>query len=247
MNTADISSVIALIIKANEKYIDNASHLQKDLSGIALRDDYILLKDLLQRYIHEAEKLQTGFQETLAKAIELEASWVRQELYSERWWQQKRRTLFEAFLQDPKKGLSHWLQTYAEALLAWELAICKKLVSESFPFPTQAVDVLALFRDGTKAIEDETYLQALDMLVYLTQSTLRTQSQPTLDEISQAILLVFMGRINLYKASYREVALNLFERAKELAPKDGLPYTALGSYYRAQQDSDRGCPGRKRY
>ncbi len=236
---SDMDSAIENVLAVTGKYTNQVMALQKNLSVVAKEEDHALLREVIQQYIQEAGKLQANLQEVLAKVVELEILQARREQYSEQWWQQKRQVVYKALQNDPQKGLSEWFQTYAEVLIAWELAICMKLISESFPFPRQAVDVLTLFRDGTQAIEAESYLQALEMLMYLTQVTSTRNSQLILDQTSRATLLVFIGRIYLYKASESEAALKLFERAKELVPNDGLPYAALGSYYQAQQDSSQ--------
>ncbi len=239
MSMNDMDRPIENVLAITGKYNDKAMALQKNLSMVAKEEDHAFLREVIQQYIQEAEKMQANLQEVLAKVVELEILQARREQYSEQWWQQKRQVVYKALQNDPQKGLSEWFQTYAEVLIAWELAICMKLISESFPFPRQAVDVLTLFRDGTQAIEAESYLQALEMLMYLTQVTSTRNSQLILDQTSRATLLVFIGRIYLYKASESEAALKLFERAKELVPNDGLPYAALGSYYQAQQDSSQ--------
>src|SRR2546430_2504628 len=164
MSTTDIDTMVEIATAATEKYTDKALALQKDLSAAAREDDYVQLSTVIEQYIQEAEKLQANLKGLLAKVVESGSSRARQERYSERWWQQERQALYEAFQLDVQEGLSQWLQVYAEALIEWELAICEKLVNESFSFPLQVVDVSKLFRNGTKAIVDENYTQALDML-----------------------------------------------------------------------------------
>jgi len=135
--------------------------------------------------------------------------------------------------------LSQWLQVYAGALIDWELGICERLVNESFPLPPQAVDISTLFRNGTKALVDKKYRRALDMLTYLIQATSEKLSQPILNELIRATLLVFIGRIYLYDILDEEVARGYFEQARDLAPQYGQPYAALGEYYQLKKDHNK--------
>jgi len=239
MSSTDIDTVIEITLAATGKYADKAQALQKELSAAAREDDYVLLSTVIEQYIQEVEKLHANLKGILAKVIELGSNKARQEPYSERWWQQKRRELYKVFEMDPQNGLSQWLRVCAGALIDWELGVCEKLVKESFPFPSKEFDVSNLFRNGTKAIIDEKYPQALDMLTYLVQAASEKLSHPILNEFTRATLLVFVGRIYLYKVFDVEVALSYFEQAKELASKDGRPYSALGEYYRLNSDRDK--------
>ena len=150
-------------------------------------------------------------------------------MYSKRWWQQERHAIYDNFGGDPQQGVKRWLQAFAGALIAWEIGTCKKLVNEPFPFPASFSPQLALFERGIQAIEDETYLPALEMLNYLVQSTH--------NNVDRAVLLIFMGRIYLYKALDYGKARELFERAEKLAPDDGLPFAAQGDYYLALRNT----------
>jgi len=239
-----VRNAINIMRDTTDKYSTRSLALQKELnvveeeiSAIVQKDNYVELKNILQRYVYEADKLQDGLREALTKVTELEAIQVQREQYSEKWWQEEARPKLHKAFENPEQGFHQWLQIYTRALIAWELATCKKLVSEPFHFPDQATTALTHLRRGIQAIEDENHFQALGMLDYLFQSTSSETSQPFLDEVSRAVLLVFEGRIYLYKASENQTTLKLFEQARKLAPNDGLPYAALGSYYQAQGDS----------
>lgn len=202
-------------------------------------DDYSTVIAVIQQSIQDVEKWKIILQEVLRQVEELEASQARQVQYSERWWQWKQKTLYETLQNDPLKGLYQWLRTYAKALIAWELGMCEKLANEPFPFPLQAVDVPTLFQKGTQAIIDEKYQQALDMLACLTKAASMSQLDNILKKSERATLLVFMGRIFLYKISDSEAALNFFEQAQKLAPENGRPNAALGEYYRLKNEREK--------
>ena len=200
------------------------------------QEDYPSVKAAIQPYLQAARRLESMLQTMLEHVETLEASLIQQQRYIERWWQKKRQALYVAFQENPQRGLSEWLRLYAEALIEWELGICDKLTHEPFSFPSQAMGLPTLFQNGTQAIKEERYEQALDMLTYLAQVRLDDQSQPVLDRISRAAVLIFIGRIYLYRTSDPEMALRYFEEAKESAPNDGRPYAALGEYYQAHRD-----------
>ncbi len=243
----DLSEVIANIVgrarasgyQDGLKELSATSILDAIAATAVQTDDYNTVIAVIQQSIQDVEKWKITLQEMLRQVEELEASRARQVQYSERWWQWKRKTLYEALQNDPQEGLCQWLRTYAEALIARELGICEKLANEPFPFPPQAVDVPTLFQKGTQAITDEKYQQALDMLAYLTKATSTSQPDYILKKRERATLLVFMGRIFLYKTSDSEAALNLFEQAQKLAPEIGRPYAALGEYYRLKNEYEK--------
>ncbi len=209
------------------------------ISSAEYSEDYAPVKTTIQKYIQEMGSWQVILREMLKQVEALEASRTLRERYGERWWQQKRKVLYDTFQGDPQEGLRQWLQTYAEALITWQLNICDKLAKEPFPFPPQAADFIALFQTGTQAIRDERYLDALDMLNYLIQVESVNQPQPILDQINRAILHIFSGRIFLYKSTDRESALRHFKQAGELASDDGRPHAALGDFYRVENDTHK--------
>lgn len=239
---SDKDDLLEISLAATEKYSGKAQELQKDIQAAVQQVDYSKLKNILQVYMDETKQLQTELRQALAKVGELESLRARHELYSERWWQQKRKAFDEVFRDDPEQGFQQWLKTYVDALIAWELATCKRLVKEPFPFPPQASDVLKLLDEGIQAIEDEHYYQALHMLAYLSQITTGEPAHPLLDEVTRAVLLVFEGRIYLYEASESDIALGLFEQARQITPDEGLSFAALGNYYTTLGDSDRALP-----
>jgi len=239
MKTVDIGDVVERARAAVGNYTDKVSPLPGALQVAAQGNEYALIQDILQQCLDETGTLQVRLKEVLAQIQELEVDQARRERYSERWWQQRRQELHTTFQDDPQKGFIQWLQTYVKALIAWEFGICHNLVNEPFAFPGEAADVLAIFQNGTQAILDERYWQALEMLDYLTQPVLSSQSQPILDEVDRATVLVFIGRIHLYKMFDSGAALKHFEQARQLAPKYGLPYAAIGSYYQTQNNNNQ--------
>ena len=234
MKNVDRHSVIETTFVAAEKYVAKALELQKKLELAAERDDCSLLHTTLQQHIQETDQWQITLQNALANIIALESS----ELFSEHWWHKSSKYLYKVFQDDAHQGLRQWLQVYVEALIAWQLAICKKLAKERFPLPDDAFDVRNPYDNALQAIEDESFLPALDILTSL---GLQAPAQSPLDDTSRATLLVFAGRIYLYddKSPDTEKAKTLFKQARALAPDDGLPYAALGSYYHAEGHAEQ--------
>lgn len=190
--------------------------------------DYSSAKTVLGEYIMAAEQWKTILQ-TLVKNVEvLEARHIRRERYSAAWWETKHAELRADFEANPATGIEQWLQTYVEALLAWELDLCQWLIDANLPFSEPFASAISIVRTGTQAIQNEDYQQALDMLVYLTQVTATDEPKYEFDELSRALLLIFVGRIYLYKTLDSEVARGYFERAQMLAPNDGRPVAAMG-------------------
>jgi tetratricopeptide (TPR) repeat protein len=196
--------------------------------------NYTTLQIVISQYIQDAQKCQLLLQDLLNKIQDLEASQMQHKQYDERWWQQAQRRLHTVFADNPQKGFGQWIHAYTGALIAWHLDMCAKLLSEPFAFPPQAADVLDLVQRGTDAIQNGPFESAIEMIEYLLRPTPSVEAGSRLDDTGRAILLILLGRIYLYKASQPELAREQFEHARNLAPKDGRPYAALGEYHRIQ-------------
>jgi tetratricopeptide (TPR) repeat protein len=208
------------------------------ISAASEEKDYGSVKTAIKQQIYDARKWQEILQELLSEVEKLETRRAKRDLCSDRWWQEKQEALHETFDRDPQQGQDEWLGTFAEALIAWELDICEKLVSESFPFPSQMTEMIPRFQAGIQAIKREQYPQALPMLNHLVKVQSAHGRQPVWDDVSQTTLLVFVGRIYLYKISQPEEALKFFEQAKQLTPNYGLSDAARGEYFRQKGSSE---------
>lgn len=199
--------------------------------------DYSPAVAAIQQLLQAGERLQRVLRESLKQIEALEVIRLRRDRYSERRQQQQRQELLEAFQSDPAGAVDRWLQTFTPALLDWELDYCEKLAQEAFPFPRSAAELPALFQQGVRAIKYEIYPKAAEMATYLVEAKRAGGSSPLLDPLSQALLLIFRGRISLHHSTSPERALADFQQAKELAPSDGRPLAALAEYYRKQDDA----------
>jgi len=170
---------------------------------------------------------------------------------TEDWWLEKLQALYKTFQADPVGGSEEWFTTFADALLAWRLDVCKQLVSEPSLSLLEARDLWAHYQQGIQGILDEDYPRALTTLEDLTTATSSRESKPLLKASSRAALLIFMGRIYLYQppegesvGKQLEQARQFFEQARQLTPDDGRPSAALGECYRLQgnrSEARRAC------
>ena len=198
-----------------------------------LRSDDEILEEIISiaEQPDEPEKRQQIVQ-IIADAIPIEP--LQREQYDEECWQRKRDALQEAFEHDPNVGLDAWRQVYAKTLTDWKLNFCQSLVN--LPFLAQVRSVIEPFQIGTDAIVAGQHSYALPMLMDLVQ-TQSTEGQFVLNEMIRSLLYVFIGRIYLCEIKDNRAALKYFVEArnlvqtKDLIPKDGYPYAALGDYY----------------
>lgn len=197
----------------------------------------------IQQKIQETEKLQAILRNLLKEAESLQASTTQ--LVTETEWGKIIKELEETFRHNPKKGTAEWLKAYAKALLNWDLDRCRKLVDWGFsiverglPFPLEETELPVLLHQGTQALQSKDYRNALTMLEHLVPISWSGDSQSPLDPISQAQILLLIGRIHLYQNDNPEQAFEKFARADELVPNDGRIQAAFGDYYRAPRQND---------
>ena len=198
--------------------------------------DYVPVKLVIKKSVRDAQLWTTLLTDVLEKVRALEAQRERNRLFSSEWWEQQRIVLSEAYEKDVQSGHQSWIQTYVQALLAWALDICERLVLEPFP---DAADEREVFRAGTQAILDGKYPEALPMLEHLC-GNYSGESGAIITSDQRALLEIFKGRIHLSSGN-RESALVQFEQARKLAPKSGQPCAALSHYYRTESSSDQAA------
>ena len=201
---------------------------------------YAPVKEAIKGRIRKAQLWSAILERAFSTVEMLEVQHQRRAQFSEEWWQQQRSKLDEVFTHNPAQGRRAWLQTYVQALVAWELGVCEKLVSEPKVFvgyeneiPRQA------FKDGTKALVEERYADALEMLDYLVGESSDSSEELAVSAEQRAALQVLKGRSYLYKTNEPDKALAQFIMARELAPDAGLPSAALGCYYHSQNFPDQ--------
>jgi tetratricopeptide (TPR) repeat protein len=203
------------------------------LSSAADGEDERSVHVTIQRIVKQTEKLEAVFRELLARFETWQVSQTQPAVNIEYEWGRKSVEIEHSFKRNPKEGAAKWLQTYAEALLRWDLDLCNKLIEEDFPFTLEDAAIPVLFRKGTQALQTGDYRSALEMLEYLVSiSSARTSPSP-LDSTTQARVIVQIGRIHLFQENNTSEALQRFDQAKKLAAEDACVSAALGDYYRA--------------
>jgi tetratricopeptide (TPR) repeat protein len=244
--TAGLQVAIGQIIaKAREEA--HSYRIPDDLIGVffervlniaAQETQYFSVEEGVRKYVQDAEKCHFLLQDVFQQIKELKSSLTLQNLYGENWWQQIHENLSQAFEKNPREGWEQWLRIYVAAFLNWELETCSKLVKEPFPFNPEDAERLKLFRHGTEAMVSGRYEHALEMLSQLTRWKISAQSQPLLSKTDKLLVLIFIGRIYLYRTSDVEMATSSFEHAQRTAPDDARPYAALGDAARFKGNKD---------
>ncbi|MDQ5825425.1 MAG: tetratricopeptide repeat protein [Chloroflexota bacterium] len=237
-----VSAVVAAIQAAGirELPLDSLSRLLSTTAtqGGAPGEGFSAANSATQQQIQDAQTWEMVLRQVLAELDKRKASEVNQQL--EHRWQGIRQALFEAFQGDPYDGVASWLKTYAEMLASWDLDICALLVSDPFPFPPEDADLLPIFQIGTHALTSSyVYQDVLTMLSLLTDPGLASASgiAASIDDMTRAVLLIYMGRIYLYHAINSGEARARFDQAIELIPEDGRPHASMGEYYRVQDET----------
>jgi flagellar biosynthesis protein FlhA len=208
----------------------------------AARDSgsYATVKTLIGRQLNAVEEWREILGNLLKEVGALETRQLRNELYSSKWWDARLADLRRDFAADANNAFADWVRVYTELLLAWELELCSRLVSEGFPFPAGSRDLRTLCRVGAQALMDENWVDALPMLARLAQTQSDGSSTFVLKPAIRAQLQVLIGRIHLTQQSRDlDAALAAFQQASALAPDDGRPDAARGEYYLAGGDLDQ--------
>jgi tetratricopeptide (TPR) repeat protein len=137
-----------------------AQFMQSIFEPVDAGNYYRSLNEEIQTSIEGARLLQAILEQILRQVETLEAEQPQYEGYSEQWWSNTQKELRGAFETDPMAGVKQWLQIYAELLLNWRLDLCDRLVRESWPFPPDAAHLPAIFKDGTKALQTLSSVEA---------------------------------------------------------------------------------------
>ena len=240
----EIEQVIASITAEADKAGLEGPFIRNTISDIRESSQadkgYATVKEAIRGRIHKAQLWAAILERAFGAVEALEVQRKRRAQFSEEWWQQERTKLDEAFTQNPAQGRRAWLQTYVHALVAWELGICEKLVNEPKAFAADENEIpRQALQDGTKALVEERYADALEMLDYLIRQSSESLEEMAITAEQRAALQVFKGRIYLYKTNEPDKALAQFILARELATDAGLPSAALGCYYHAQNFPDQ--------
>jgi hypothetical protein len=175
--------------------------------------------------------------ETVARRLE-ELN-VRKFRFSSSWWEQERAAIERE--TDESVRLEKWARVVAEAVEMSEPAVLSELLERHIVLPPAHAGLAQLCSSGVQAIVSDRYDDPTvkEMLTALIELRMSPGSQPVVDAALRADLLVFRGRIDLYRKGTPETALNDFQEAHSIAPQACLPLAALGEYRRKL--GDRGA------
>lgn len=138
------------------------------------------IKHLIAQKIHDAQQWIALLGTMLDEVQVLEARRRRQDGFGYEWWQQHTALIHSAFAQDARRGTRAWLDAYARALAAGEIALCERLVGELSP--RADADLIETFRAGTTALVEDKFPDALDMLDHLIRELSVQTTAPVADE-----------------------------------------------------------------
>jgi len=122
------------------------------------------VKQTIGEKVQLARQWQKFLQDTLGQVESLEKRWQQRERFGEKWWRQHRAALWAN--TDSAAGRTTWLRLLAEALLAGEMTICEKLVTEPLPFLNSDSALRIMVKAGAGALREERYPDALDLLAF---------------------------------------------------------------------------------
>ncbi len=183
------------------------------------------------------ERLQERLTSLKVEVIETDAKWQMHFRYTDDWWQQEL-AILATFQKGDESFKEHWFERFVQALLDWRFDVCQRLGEEVLGLAPESIDESMLdvvFRAmfAVSAIENDDYskdevITTLDELlrVHLGEEHFAAQHRQL-----RMQLMLFIGRIYLYRRGNRAEAERYFVEAAELTPVDGRPQAALGHYY----------------
>jgi len=179
-----------------------------------------------------ATQLAVAF-ETLARRLE-ELS-IRKFRFSPVWWQQQRDEIQKE--SDEFRRLQKWARLVAEAAAMSEPGVVPELLDHRLPLPESYPSLQQVCEAGIKVLLaerfDDAYLR--EMLTALID--LRGPGgESALEPAVRVPLLVFRGRIHLYRSGDLENALKDFQEAQSGMPQSSIVLAALGEHQRKLGD-----------
>jgi tetratricopeptide (TPR) repeat protein len=137
-----------------------------------------------------------------------------------------------AFERNIENGWREWLRTYAEALSAWRLELCRALIQADFPWAELRVPMADALPRLTQYLWWEQWPSTYELFVYLAQHV-------PISDVQRAKLLVEAAAIKLYHLEQPEQARELLAHAEELAPDENKVRNGWGEYWLEQRDINK--------
>src|SRR4051812_4534660 len=189
----------------------------------------------LQEHRQLAERWVAALEDALG-AVEEAARRARLRRFDPDAWPMRRDALAVEFEREPDAAVSEWIAAYADALAHWELEFCERLAAEPFALPPRAAHLHDLLLTATAAIREERFADAEPLLEYLVDP--RDGYVLPLPDETRALLLVMLGRIEIYDVAQPEEALLHLSEAARLSAEDARTRAALGDLHRSRGESD---------
>ncbi|MDQ2922239.1 MAG: tetratricopeptide repeat protein [Acidobacteriota bacterium] len=164
------------------------------------------------------EQVALAEERTIRPALCDVRHWFESQLVAQQ--QNRLRDLLE---RNPSQGWREWIRTFSESLAQWQLFLCRGLTEANLPFPAELHSPHD-FPRMVQLIIDERWPQVHQFFSYLAEHSF-------LHPLTRARLLVPAGQIQLYHFGASERALEIFQTADKLAPKQGRVLAAFGEYH----------------
>ena len=146
----------------------------------------------------------------------------------------------ETSASDPERDLRRWLRNVAKVLTQWQLEDAARVAERPPEVPPRLARAPALMRGGIRAVRAGRHADARDMIDMLLRAREMTKRPRHLVSSSRrALLLVYLGRIDLFVDGDLQRASERFAAAARLAPDDPVLHAALGSLLQARGDADQ--------
>lgn len=140
--------------------------------------------------------------------------------------------LHEAFRSNPEDGWTEWLRVYTEAFTYWRFKFCLMLSEEQFPFPAGTEPIVEKIRQSTRFALHSRWPEVYDSIIYLAE-------QERISKLQRANMLVTAAEIQLYHLLKPDVAKDLLQRGKELAPGESRVIIGWGEYWLQKKEFDK--------
>ena len=234
---AEVARVFAALTAAMRHAVDDGrlDDAACALDGSAPMPQFDRVEAILHEHVEIAGRWVTALEDALG-AVEEAARRASLRRFEPEAWPLRRNALADAFELGPDSAVSKWIASYADALAHWQLEFCERLAAEPFALPPRAAHLHDLLQTATAAIREERFGDAEPLLEYLVDPS-DGYVLPLADE-TRALLLVMLGRIEIYDVEQPAEALAHLSEAARLAPDDARTRAALGDLHRSRGESD---------
>ena len=138
----------------------------------------------------------------------------------------------KAITKDKEKGWEVWLLAFVDAITHWKSEIFVQLAEANFDFDKKHQEELEFYQQGIRYIMTECWAESYPMFTRLATKDLFTKEQVAKLKISAA-------QIQLYYFFNNAKALEHYEEAKTLCPKQAFPERGMAEYHTRQKNLEK--------